>query len=89
MGIYDNFFDLGGHSLLIVQVHSRLQARLGKNISMVEMFKYPTIDSLAKHLSSQQEEKPIFQEISDLAQKQRLALSRQKQLMKQARFGNE
>ncbi|MFB2973192.1 amino acid adenylation domain-containing protein [Aerosakkonema sp. BLCC-F183] len=89
VGIYDNFFDLGGHSLLIVKVHSRLQAKLEKNISMVEMFKYPTIESLAKHLSPQREEKPIFQEISDLAQKQRLALSRQKQLMKQVRWGNE
>jgi len=89
VGIYDNFFDLGGHSLLIVQVHSRLQARLKRNISMVEMFKYPTIELLAKHLSFNREEKPIFEEISDLAQKQILAINRQKQLMKQARLGNE
>ena len=89
VGIYDNFFDLGGHSLLIVQVHSRLQARLERNISMVEMFKYPTIELLANHLSFNREEKPIFEEISDLAQKQKLAINRQKQLMKQARLGNE
>ena len=89
VGIYDNFFDLGGHSLLIVQVHSRLQARLERNISMVEMFKYPTIELLAKHLSFNREEKPICEEISDLAQKQILAINRQKQLMKQARLGNE
>ena len=89
VGIYDNFFDLGGHSLLIAQVHSRLQARLERNISMVEMFKYPTIELLAKHLSFNREEKPIFEEISDLAQKQILAINRQKQLMKQARLGNE
>ena len=89
VGIYDNFFDIGGHSLLIVQVHSRLQARLERNISMVEMFKYPTIELLAKHLSFNLEEKPIFEEISDLAQKQILAINRQKQLMKQARLGNE
>jgi amino acid adenylation domain-containing protein len=89
VGIYDNFFDLGGHSLLIAQVHSRLQARLERNISMVEMFKYPTIELLAKHLSFNREEKPIFEGISDLAQKQILAINRQKQLMKQARLGNE
>lgn len=89
VGIYDNFFDLGGHSLLIVQVHSRLQARLERNISMVEMFKYPTIELLAKHLSFNREKKPIFEEISDLAQKQILAINRQKQLMKKARLGNE
>jgi amino acid adenylation domain-containing protein len=89
VGIYDNFFDLGGHSLLISQVHSRLQARLEQNISMVEMFKYPTIESLAKYLSVKREQKPILQEISDLVQKQRLALKRQKRLMKQVRLGND
>ena len=89
VGIYDNFFDLGGHSLLIVQVHSRLQARLEQNILMVEMFKYPTIESLAKYLSGNREQKPILQEISDLAQKQRLAVNRQKRLMKEVRLGNE
>lgn len=56
---------------------------------MVEMFKYPTIELLANHLSFNREEKPIFEEIIDLAQKQKLAINRQKQLMKQARLGNE
>jgi amino acid adenylation domain-containing protein len=89
VGIYDNFFDLGGYSLLIAQVHSRLQARLEQNILMLEMFKHPTIESLAKYLSGNREQKPILQEISDLAQKQRLALNHQKRLMKQVRLGND
>ncbi|WP_113675579.1 non-ribosomal peptide synthetase [Vallitalea guaymasensis] len=47
---YDNFFDLGGDSLLIVQVHSQLEERLGMNIKVVDLFRYPTVDSLAGYL---------------------------------------
>jgi acyl carrier protein len=81
VGIHDNFFDLGGHSLLMVQVHSRLLLALQREISIVELFKYPTIYSLAKHLSQAQSEQPSFQESQARAQKQREALQRQKQRM--------
>ena len=50
VGIDDNFFDLGGHSLLVAQVHSRLREQLGVELSMVDLFKYPTISVLAAHL---------------------------------------
>ncbi|MBS2962969.1 amino acid adenylation domain-containing protein [Actinocrinis puniceicyclus] len=46
----DNFFDLGGQSLLMAQVHTRLEA-MGYRVSLVELFQYPTIASLAAHLS--------------------------------------
>lgn len=51
VGLNDNFFDLGGHSLLLVQVQAELQQRLGKDVSMVDMFRYPTVSALARHLS--------------------------------------
>jgi hypothetical protein len=51
VGIYDNFFDLGGHSLLLVQVHSRVQGLVGRDLSLIEMFEHPTVYSLANHLS--------------------------------------
>lgn len=54
VGIYDNFFELGGQSLLLVQVHSKLQKILPQDLSLVEMFQYPTISSLAKYLSQEQ-----------------------------------
>ncbi|MFZ2176923.1 MAG: non-ribosomal peptide synthetase, partial [Rhodococcus sp. (in: high G+C Gram-positive bacteria)] len=50
LGVNDNFFDLGGHSLLIVKGRGKLQESLGRDISIVELFQYPTIGSLAKHL---------------------------------------
>src|SRR5207249_1051279 len=52
VGVRDNFFDLGGHSLLLLQVHARLNAELkGKRVSVLDLFRYPTIQALAAHLS--------------------------------------
>jgi len=53
VGLYDNFFDLGGHSLLMIQVHSKLRQILNRDVSMIEMFKYPTVNSFAKYLSQE------------------------------------
>jgi len=62
VGIHDNFFDLGGHSLLLIQVHSQLQKLLNRDISITDLFEYPTISSLTKYLSQEQDEIPSFEE---------------------------
>lgn len=49
----DNFFELGGNSLLLVQLNGNLISRLGRDISITEMFQYPTVASLASYLSGQ------------------------------------
>ncbi|MGF1604609.1 MAG: SDR family NAD(P)-dependent oxidoreductase [Thermosynechococcaceae cyanobacterium] len=51
LSIYDNFFELGGTSLLLVQVLSQIQSHLQVDLSVVELFQYPTIDALAPFLS--------------------------------------
>jgi len=51
VGIDDNFFDLGGHSLLVVRLHARLTEMFDKKISITDMFQYPTIDSLVRYLN--------------------------------------
>jgi acyl carrier protein len=61
-GIDDNFFDLGGHSLLLIEVQSRLQEALDREIPVVELFEYSTISSLARHLSQEQDERPSLQQ---------------------------
>ncbi|HEY0601279.1 MAG TPA: amino acid adenylation domain-containing protein, partial [Herpetosiphonaceae bacterium] len=53
VGIHDNFFDLGGHSLLLMQVQSQLQDRLSHQLSIVDLFEHPTVSSLARYLSRQ------------------------------------
>ncbi|HYO16003.1 MAG TPA: amino acid adenylation domain-containing protein, partial [Thermoanaerobaculia bacterium] len=50
IGTRDNFFDAGGHSLLMARVHARLEEALGRKVSMVDLFQYPTIGALAAHL---------------------------------------
>ncbi|MDC8758074.1 non-ribosomal peptide synthetase [Janthinobacterium fluminis] len=49
-GIDDNFFDLGGHSLLLARVHQQLRARGHAALSIVDLLNYPTIRALAGHL---------------------------------------
>jgi amino acid adenylation domain-containing protein len=53
VGVHDNFFDLGGRSLLLVRVQARLRARLNREISMLELFRRPTIHALAVHLAQE------------------------------------
>lgn len=50
-GVNDNFFDLGGHSLLLTQVHRKLRDSLGGNITLLDLLRYPTISSLARYIS--------------------------------------
>ena len=53
IGVNDNFFDLGGHSLLLAQVQSRLARKLSGPLMLLDLFRYPTVASLAEFLSSQ------------------------------------
>jgi len=86
VGIYDNFFDLGGHSLLMLQINHKLRAILQREISVVTMFQNPTIHSLAGYLSQTKNQKLSFETIGDRVQKQREVRHKQKQLfMKQFR----
>src|SRR6185295_5702776 len=48
IGIHDNFFDLGGNSLMAIRVISRLKTELGVDVSEVSIFEGPTVASLAK-----------------------------------------
>ncbi|MCC7416298.1 MAG: amino acid adenylation domain-containing protein [Acidobacteria bacterium] len=50
VGTSDNFFDLGGHSLLLVRVQGALEAALGRPVPLVALFRYPTVGALAAHL---------------------------------------
>ncbi len=51
VGIGDNFFEVGGSSLLLVQIHARLREALGREVTMVQLFRHPTIRTLARFVS--------------------------------------
>lgn len=54
VGIHDNFYDLGGNSLRILQAQNNLKNVLGKDIPVAKMFEYPTIHLFAQYLSGEE-----------------------------------
>ncbi|WP_241968219.1 phosphopantetheine-binding protein [Streptomyces sp. ICBB 8177] len=53
VGAEDNFFEAGGHSLLLLRMQALLTERLGRQIPVVDLFAFPTIRSLARHLADE------------------------------------
>jgi acyl carrier protein len=83
IGLHDNFFDLGGHSLLIVRAHQKLKEALGREIPVLDLFRFPTVAALARHLGG--EETGSLQKVQVLAEQQRAAQQRQKAAMDRLR----
>jgi acyl carrier protein len=54
VGRDDNFFEVGGNSLMLVQVNSQLIEKFGRDIAITDLFQYPTVASLAARLSETQ-----------------------------------
>lgn len=50
VGLHDNFFDLGGSSLLVPQVLSKLNRRLDAKLAPIALFQHPSIAALASFL---------------------------------------
>ncbi|MFZ1005309.1 MAG: beta-ketoacyl synthase N-terminal-like domain-containing protein, partial [Candidatus Sulfotelmatobacter sp.] len=50
VGVEDNFFDVGGQSLIIPEVHGALQKQFGTSLTIIELFQYSTIRALADRL---------------------------------------
>ena len=54
IGMRDNFFALGGHSLLIAQVVSQIRSIMGVDIALRSLFDYPTIETLSEAIDTLQ-----------------------------------
>jgi amino acid adenylation domain-containing protein len=87
IGIHDNFFELGGNSLLLVQVHSQLRELFQRDLSLLELFRYPTIYSLVNYFSQVKNHQPshdmmtkINEKIADGKAQQRKRLQKIKSL---------
>ena len=53
IGVDDNFFDFGGHSLQVVQVQNRLRETIGVDVPVLKLFQFPTIRALATFIGEQ------------------------------------
>jgi acyl carrier protein len=60
VGLNDNFFDLGGHSLLMIQVQGKLRAALQRSITIVDLFKHPNVRDLVAYLSDKETTSPLL-----------------------------
>ena len=52
VGLYDNFFDVGGHSLLLVKLHSQLKAAFDSEMTLIELFQHTTVAAQADRLAA-------------------------------------
>jgi amino acid adenylation domain-containing protein len=73
-----NFFDLGGHSLLIVHLHQRLVETLGATCDTLDLFRYPTIRQQAALLDGAAARRDVRAEAGTQGQRQQQALMRQR-----------
>jgi len=79
VGTHDNFFDIGGNSLLMVQANGKLRRALETTVSLVDMFRFPTVSLLAKHLSQGSDGDAALQQGQDRAQVRKDAMARRRQ----------
>lgn len=85
IGLDDNFFDIGGNSLLLVSVHTKLQSLLNRKIPVAELFAYTTVRALSERLGNANADSGPRLATQDQAQKQRAAFARAREARKAAR----
>ncbi|NOZ55844.1 MAG: non-ribosomal peptide synthetase, partial [Calditrichaeota bacterium] len=78
VGVNDNFFDLGGHSLALMRVHDRLENAFEREIPVVELFKNPTIRTLASFIQGEGPDQSLRREREERARKRREALAQRR-----------
>jgi hypothetical protein len=77
VGVRDNFFDLGGHSLLVVRLHRLLKEAVPQQIPLTALYRFPTIASLAEHLSGGDDSENL-ERSKDRAQKRKDMMQRRR-----------
>jgi amino acid adenylation domain-containing protein len=79
VGVTENFFDLGGNSILLARVYDELRKSVNKSFTMTQLFTFTTIRSLAEFLGQISAESPSLSGVRERAEKQKQALERRKQ----------
>jgi acyl carrier protein len=85
VGVHDNFFNLGGHSLLLAQVHAKLREQVDAQLTILDLFRHPTVGALAKHLHRATDERAA-NERATVVESFGRAETRREMLLRQARM---
>jgi hypothetical protein len=67
VSIEERFFDIGGNSLLVIQMCNRLREVLGRDLPLMEVFSHPTIKSLAQYFSGERDGRDRLGKIQERA----------------------
>jgi acyl-coenzyme A synthetase/AMP-(fatty) acid ligase len=78
VGVDDNFFDLGGTSLGLMEVHASIKRSMACDITVVEMFQYPRISALAERITQGAPARAAMHSAQDRARRQQAALAQRR-----------
>ncbi|MED1790442.1 amino acid adenylation domain-containing protein [Brevibacillus laterosporus] len=85
IGIHDHFFHIGGDSYRLLYAHQEINAIFRRELPVIEMFRYPTIHTLAQRLSQEMSIVPTLTLNREIALKRKEAMQKQKQIRKRGR----
>jgi natural product biosynthesis luciferase-like monooxygenase protein len=78
VGLDDNFFDIGGHSLLVVRMHRQLAQAITVPVALTDLFRFPTIRTLSAHLNGSGDSADAAADAADRAKQRRESLDRRR-----------
>jgi len=79
VGARDNFFDIGGHSLLMLRLQLILREALDQRIALTDLYRFPTVQSLAEWLESGGEGDAALSRSAERAEQRRASRPRRRQ----------
>lgn len=85
VGIDDSFFDLGGHSLLLLRLLAKLRAHFAIELSVTDLFAHPTIRSLVEYATGRSSGEPLCASRPDENLRRRKAFLKSQSRMVKAR----
>jgi natural product biosynthesis luciferase-like monooxygenase protein len=85
VGVNDNFFALGGHSLLAVQLHRDIKAGFAPDLTITDIFRFPTVATLAAFLNNRDNVDEQLSKVAERAAMRRAALADRRGALSRAR----
>jgi acyl carrier protein len=77
-GINNSFFDVGGDSLLLVEVRNKIKQQMQRHVPTTALFEHPTIATLATFLDGEEDDSATIDTIEEHAQRQKQAMLKNK-----------